>query len=60
MENQSVFVDGIKTLGVHNNVVRIEFFQLQPDGKPNVELLLAIPTSVVPSLIDALNKTIKR
>ncbi len=60
MENKTAFVDGIKTLGLHNNVVRIEFFHLQADGRPESELLLAIPVSVIPSVIDALNKAIKK
>ncbi len=60
METQSVFIDGIKTLGVHNNAVRIELFQLQPDGRPNTEIMMVIPTNVVPSLVDALNKAVKR
>lgn len=56
MNPSSVFVDGIQSLGVHNNVVRLQLIQLKPDGKPHPELHLLIPVGVVKQVVDALNK----
>ncbi|NEX23235.1 hypothetical protein G3480_23545 [Thiorhodococcus mannitoliphagus] len=55
----SVFIDGIQTLGVHNQVVRLQLMQLKPDGKPEPELQLLIPVSIVKQIVDALNKSVK-
>lgn len=56
---QSVFVDAVKTLGIHNNVVRIELLQIQPDGKGRTELNLLIPITVAKQISEALQKVSK-
>lgn len=30
---QTILVDGVQSMSVHNSVVRLELVQLQPDGK---------------------------
>jgi len=55
----SVFVDGIQTLGVHNNVVRLQLMQLQADGKPRPEMQLMIPVVILRQVVDALQKVVR-
>lgn len=52
----SILVDGISALGVHNGVVRIQFFRLLADGKSQVTLELQIPQNQVKNLITGLTK----
>lgn len=58
-QQTSVFVDGIQTLGVHNNVVRLQLMQLQADGKPRPELQLMIPVSILKQVVEALQKAVR-
>ena len=53
-EMASTLVDGIKSIAVHNGVVRINFMRLGMDGKDSVVLQLAIPQSQVASMAKAL------
>jgi len=59
MSQTSIFIDGIQTLGVHNNVVRLQLMQLKPDGKPQPEMQLLIPVGIIKQVIEALNKAVK-
>lgn len=56
MEKEVIFIDGIHSIGVHNNVVRISFFRLNPVGHPEVVLELNIPLKQVKEIIQALTK----
>ena len=59
MENtESVFfVDGIRSIGVHNGVARIQFFKLDPDGKAQSALELLLPSNQVKGVLDGLAKS---
>jgi len=50
-----IFVDGIKSVGVHNGTVRISFMRLDTDGKDEVVLQLALPQSQALNVAKALN-----
>ena len=56
MKTETVFIDGIESLGVHNNVARLQLIQLQPDGSSETELKLLIPVAIVQQIVDALNQ----
>lgn len=56
--NPTLMVDGIRTISIHNDVVRIQFMQLDNDGKPADTLRLLVPMKQVQQIADAL-KTIK-
>ncbi len=52
----AVLADGISALGVHNGVVRMQFFRLTADGKSQVILELQIPQNQVKNIISGLSK----
>lgn len=54
-----ILVDGIKSVGVHNGIVRINFMRLDTDGKDEVVLQLALPQSQVQSVAKALNGIVR-
>jgi hypothetical protein len=51
-----IFCDAVKTLGVHNGIVRISLIRLNAEGQaiPAVELLL--PTDQLKTLVKALQQ----
>lgn len=50
------FVDGIKTIAIHNDVARIQFMQLDYQGNPQEEICLLVPMGQVKSMAEALQK----
>lgn len=50
-----ILVDGIKSMGIHNGIVRINFMRLDTDGKDEVVLQLGLPQSQAQSVAKALN-----
>ncbi|NDY93393.1 hypothetical protein [Ideonella livida] len=52
-------VDGIRTIAIHNDVVRVQFHELDQDGKPADVVKLMIPMRQLQQIADAL-KNIKR
>jgi len=57
MANDSTyFIDSIRSIGVHNGVVRIQFFKLSSDGSPQDTVELLIPSNQVKSILDGLAK----
>lgn len=56
---KQVLVDGINSIGVHNGVVRIRFFQLSADGRPEIVLELQVPQNQVKAIVDGLIKFAK-
>jgi hypothetical protein len=50
----SVLVDGIKSIGTHNNVHRIECYRLTAENKPEPAVELIIPAASLPGFIAAL------
>jgi len=55
-EVQTFLVDGVRTVGVHNGVARVQFFQLNSEGKPTPVLELAIPMLQARPIADAFAK----
>ena len=56
--NPAFIVDGIRTIAIHNDVVRIQFIQLGNDGTPTNEVRLMVPVKQVAQIAEAL-KAIK-
>lgn len=50
-----IFIDGIKSIGIHNGIVRINFMRLDAEGKDEVVLQLAFPHSQALTIAKALN-----
>jgi hypothetical protein len=50
------FVDGISSIGSHNNVHRIVCYQLTPKGAPEPSVELLIPASSLAGIVNALAK----
>ena len=55
-EIQTFLVDGVKAVGIHNGVARVQFFQLNSEGKPSPALELAIPMPQAKAIADAFAK----
>lgn len=58
-ESPAFMVDGIKTIAIHNDVVRIQFMELDQDGKPADAVRLMVPMRQMQQIADAL-KAIRR
>lgn len=56
----AVFADGVRSIGMHNGVVRTQFFQLGADGTPQTVLDLFLPESQLKSIVDGLSKAIPK
>lgn len=52
--NPAFLVDGIKSIAIHNDVVRVQFMQLDNNGHPENEVCLMIPMRQVQQIADAL------
>ncbi|MGD0143420.1 MAG: hypothetical protein ABSC92_09695 [Rhizomicrobium sp.] len=52
----TAFVDGIISIGTHNNVHRVVFYRLGAGDKPEPALELIFPTSSLAGLVAALSQ----
>lgn len=52
--NPAFLVDGIKSIAIHNDVVRVQFMQLDNNGNPDNTVCLMIPMRQVQQIADAL------
>jgi hypothetical protein len=52
----SVLVDGIVSIGTHNNVHRIVCYRLTVENKPEPAIELIIPAASLPGVIAALSR----
>ncbi len=52
----TILVDGVSTIGVHNGIIRISFFQSAANGKSEIVLELQIPQHQIKHIVDALVK----
>jgi hypothetical protein len=50
------FVDGVTSIGSHNNVHRVICYQLTAKGAPETSIELLIPASSLSGLVNALAK----
>lgn len=51
-----IFCDAVKTLGVHNGIVRISLIRLNPEGQPIPAVELMLPVEQLKNLIKALQQ----
>ena len=58
LETPSYLVDGIKVIGLHNGVARVQFFQLGAEGKPGTAVELAIPLAQGKAIGEAILKAV--
>ena len=56
MKTETILVDGINAIAIHNGVVRIQFMRLGMDGKPTPSVELHVPTTSMKLVLDALKK----
>jgi hypothetical protein len=56
---QSFVVDGIRTIAIHNNVVRVQFMTLDNDGEPVDSVRLMIPQSQIKDMAEALSRLVE-
>ncbi|SMF94040.1 hypothetical protein SAMN02949497_1342 [Methylomagnum ishizawai] len=54
--NPAFLVDGITTIAIHNDVARIQFMQLDQQGKPMDTVRLLIPTSQAQQIHQAIGQ----
>ena len=54
-----LLVDGVRSIGVHNGVVRVQFFKLGADGKAIDSTVLHIPATQVRTIVEGLVKEAK-
>jgi hypothetical protein len=54
--DMSVLVDGIMSIGTHNNVHRIVCYRLTAENKPEPAIELIIPAASLPGFIGALSR----
>lgn len=52
--NPAHVVDGIRTIAIHNDVVRIQFMSLDFDGKPVDTVRLLVPMKQIGQIAEAL------
>jgi len=52
----SFVVDGIRTISIHNDVVRIQFMVLGNDGEPVDSVRLMVPQCQIQAVADALKR----
>ena len=53
---ETVFIDGVSSIGTHNGVHRIVCYQLSESGKPQPNLELQIPAAAVRAFAEAIAK----
>lgn len=54
--SNTILVDGVTAIGVHNGVVRIQFMHLGADNKPVPCIEINVPVVALKSLMEALQK----
>jgi hypothetical protein len=54
--NPAFLVDGITTIAVHNDVARIQFMQLDNEGKPRDAVRLLVPLRQAQQIHEALGQ----
>lgn len=54
--DSSVLVDGIMSIGTHNNVHRIVCYRLTAENKPEPAIELIVPAASLPGFIAALTR----
>ena len=59
-DDQTYLVDGIKSIGTHNGIVRIQFFRLNADGQPSPAVELAVSTQQIKGIADAIQRAATR
>lgn len=60
MSPVQVFADVARSIGLHNNVLRISFAQLDAEGHAEDVLDLMVPLSELKNLVEALRKITAR
>ena len=59
MNNNTFFVDGIQSAGVHNGVVRIQLFKLGANGKAEPTVELQLPVNQLKGVVEGLRGMVK-
>lgn len=54
----SFVVDGIRTIAIHNDVVRVQFMVLDNDGEPVNSVRLMIPRSQISNIAEGLQRIV--
>ncbi len=54
--NPAFLVDGITTIAIHNDVARIQFMQLDNEGKPGDAVRLLVPLKQAQQIHEALGQ----
>lgn len=52
----SVVVDGIQSIGVHNGIARVTFMRLGADGKPEPVIEICIPANQAATIAQGIGK----
>jgi hypothetical protein len=52
----SVLIDGIMSIGTHNNVHRIVCYRLMAENKPEPAIELIVPVASLPGIIAAISR----
>lgn len=50
---ETVFIDGVSSIALHNGVYRLVAFRYDPDGQPADVLEIAVPLEGLARLVDA-------
>ena len=56
MKEKRILLDGVNSVGVHNGIVRVRFFQLLANGQTETVVELQIPLNQIKAIIEALTK----
>jgi hypothetical protein len=56
MDQNMFIVDGIETIGLHNNLYRIAFFALGANGKPQQKVELVLAAGPMKEVVKALQR----
>jgi hypothetical protein len=54
-----VFVDGLRSVSVHNSVVRIQFYSIAADGEARETVVLLLPQAQLRSVVEGLAKSMR-
>jgi hypothetical protein len=60
MEMNTVLADGINSIAIHNNIVRIEFMRIAMNGRPQPCIELQVPLDQIRSISEALKNVAGR
>lgn len=53
-QNPAFLVDGIKSIAIHNDTVRIQFMQLDNEGRPTDTVRILVPLKQIPPIQEGL------